>query len=115
MFVMPENSSHVQYLDADEAWAAVEGYEDVLTPAVTAQEAFYRQFSCPRCKCDDMNKVFNPKTTFSCGTLIPKALLKCGWCALTLDPETGIVVESGNAAKAAPQSTLPLIPRNWSE
>lgn len=91
-------------LDPELAWKLIEGYEDTLSPEAKAQEAFYRQFRCPRCK-QPMNKEFDGRHAFSGDSLVARALLRCGGCDLLLEPDTGLVLESGNPAKALTETT----------
>jgi hypothetical protein len=75
----------------------IQGYDDVLTPTAKADEAFYRQFSCPRCN-GNMNKEFNARSAFDGESLLPKALLRCPLCTLLLEPHTNVIVEVGDDA-----------------
>lgn len=97
-------------LDPELAWKLIEGHEDVLSGEAKAQEAFYRQFRCPRCK-QAMNKEFDGRHAFSGDTLVARALLRCGGCDLLLEPDTGLVVESGNPAKVAAEPSTIIVPR----
>jgi RNase P subunit RPR2 len=86
-------------LDPDLAWKAIEGHEDVVSTEARALDAFYRQFSCPRCKCQ-LTKQFDTRTAFnhSEGT-VAHALLICGTCGYLMDPHTNLVLNSGNPSK----------------
>lgn len=89
----------ISELDPELALKLIEGYTDELTPAAKAQDAFYRQFRCPRCQ-EQMSKEFDGRHAFSGDTLIARALLRCNSCGLLLEPETRMVIEYGSQAKA---------------
>ena len=94
-------------MDPEIARRLIEGYEDELTPAAKAQDALYRQFRCPRCKCG-LQKEIDSRTAFTGDGLIPKALLRCANCRYLIDPHTGLVVEFGDASKI-PFESIPTI------
>jgi hypothetical protein len=94
-------------MDPELCRRAIEGYEDQLAPAHKAQEAFYRQFRCPRCE-TSLQKEFNGRTAFDSDSIIAKALLRCGECGYLIEPHTNIVVETGNPAKA-PVAAIPIV------
>lgn len=96
-----------QELDPQIAWRLIEGHQDELAPAAKAQDAFYRQFRCPRCK-GELQKEFDGRTAFSGDGVLPKALLRCPNCAFLLEPHTNLVVEFGNAAKI-PVEVIPIV------
>ncbi len=84
----------------------IEGYEDELTPEANKLEAFYQaNRKCKRCG-DSMQKQFNPATAWSGESLVAKALLTCSNCGFTLEPFTGIIVDTGSAAKI-PEPMVP--------
>lgn len=74
---------------------ALEGYQDEITPAIKAQEAYVRQFSCPRCQVP-MDKDYSLPNRWRDGDILPKFLVRCAECSYTLEPDTGIVVAQGN-------------------
>ncbi len=87
-------------LDPELAWKAIEGHEDVVSPEAKGLDAFYRQFACPRCKCQ-LTKQFDSRHAFGPGNdgLVAHALLTCGFCGYLVDPHTNLVLNSGNPAK----------------
>jgi hypothetical protein len=99
-----------QELDPEIAWKLIEGYEDALAPEAKAQEAFYRQFQCPRCK-QPLQKEFDGRHAFSSDSLVARALLRCGTCDYLIEPDTGLVVDVGNPVKAAEDPYLIVRPR----
>ncbi len=72
-----------------------------------AQDAFYRQFRCPRCECS-LQKEFNAKTAFDEDSIIAKALLRCPNCDFLIEPHTNVVIETGNPAKT-PVVAIPIV------
>ena len=87
--------------------AAIEGFKDELTPDLEEQDKFYRQFSCPRCKCG-LDKEFDPRVCYTGDGSIAKAILKCGSCDYRIEPHTGMIVTFGDASKT-PFGLLPII------
>lgn len=80
---------------------AVEGYEDEISAAQTADDAFYRQFCCPSCGCTTLTKEFftganGQGVTWVEGEVTPQALLRCQNCRALFNPRSGIIVETGN-------------------
>lgn len=94
-------------MDPEVARRLIEGYEDELTPAMNAQDAFYKKFRCPRCKCG-LQKEIDIRTAFTGDGLIPKSLLRCANCRYLIDPHTNLVVEFGDASKI-PIEAVPTI------
>lgn len=86
-------------MDPTEVWRAVEPLRDELTPAHKAYQAFLRQFRCPRCKLDSLQPRYDGRHAFGGDALIPRALLRCQYCELLLEPDTGLILNHGNAAK----------------
>lgn len=93
-------------LDPGVAMRMVEGYQDDLSTEARVQDAFYRQFQCPNCNVE-LQREIDAKTCFRGGSLLPKALLRCGLCGYLIDPNTRIVLSSGNPA-AVPEE-VPII------
>ena len=92
-----------QELDPELAWKALEGYEDVLSSQARAQDAFYRQFRCLRCRgqverTTDLRHAFDPTGEI----LVPRSLLRCPSCALVFDPHTGLTVSVGHSLPEEP-------------
>lgn len=87
-----------QELDPELVWKAIEGYEDILTPQARAQDAFYRQFRCLRCR-GAVERVVDPRHAFdpSGEVLVPRSILRCPTCALVFDPHTGLIVTVGHS------------------
>ena len=86
-------------LDPVLAWKLIEGYENALDPELKGQDAFYRQFRCPRCK-GELQKEFDGRHAFSDpNVIVARALLRCAICRYLIDPHSRIVLESGSPAK----------------
>ena len=95
-------------MNSADVFAAIEGYEDVLTPAGQELDEFYRRFSCPRCM-GDLQKEFDVRHTFSDpDCVVPRALLRCPNCRYLIDPHSNVVLETGNPAKI-PFDPIPII------
>jgi hypothetical protein len=89
---------------------AIEGYEDVLSGEAQSLDALYRQFRCPRCKCE-LRKEFDPRHAFNADNAVAHALLRCANCRYLIDPHTGLVIEFGDASKI-PVESIPLLDDN---
>ena len=96
-----------QELDPELARRAIEGYQDELTGAATAQRGFYSSFSCPRCKCS-LDERIDPRTAFTGDALLAKSLLVCGACRYSIDPHTNVIMSFGDASKT-PVASIPII------
>ncbi len=70
---------------------ALEGQENILTPAVSAHEKYFHNLSCSECGGDVMPTV-NPRKLFTEGGLLPNFIAKCKVCGFEFSPYTGIVV-----------------------
>lgn len=96
-------------MDPELVFALIEGYEDVLTPAVNKLDAFYRQFVCPTCggSCrKELQVNANGGHAFSDpDTPVARCVLRCQVCSTLFDPHTGILLQRGDGAL-----TLPSVP-----
>ncbi|MFA5436205.1 MAG: hypothetical protein WC372_09230 [Candidatus Neomarinimicrobiota bacterium] len=93
-------------LDPELHLKLIEGYVDELTPETRTQNAFYQAHrKCKRCG-NGMVREFDPRVAWGGEGLLPKALLRCQECGFLLEPETGVVLNTGSAAKI-PQPILP--------
>lgn len=86
-------------LDPEVALKAIEGFENELDPELISLAAFYRQFSCPRCKGEVRKELAtgeNGGHAFADKNFVtPRSLLRCLACACLFDPHSGMVVERG--------------------
>jgi hypothetical protein len=80
---------------------ALEGQEDVLTPALREHQQYFRNLSCPRCQ-SSVIPVVDPKRLFRENGLLPNYLAKCSACECVFEPYTKIEVE---LPKKAPDSS----------
>ena len=78
---------------------ALEGQEDILSPAQKEHESFFKRLSCPACGGEVMpviHPVMNPETgqrsPFRAGSVLPNYLAKCKVCETEFEPYTGIQV-----------------------
>jgi len=78
---------------------ALEGQEDILTPAQKENEAFFRRLSCVSCGGEVMpiihpvmNKETGQRSPFRAGGVLPNYLAKCKVCETEFEPYTGIQV-----------------------
>lgn len=95
-------------LDPEVARAAIEGFEDVLTPQAEKLNQFHATFTCPR-GCGPLQRETDPRHAFADpNTLVPRSLLRCHNCGFLLEPHTNVVIESGSAGKI-PVETSPII------
>lgn len=85
-------------LDEDEVLRLLEGYTDELTPETTKDNAFYRQFTCPRCRSAALHKNIVPNHCFV-NSLIARSVLTCENCGHCFDPHTGMALNIGNTDK----------------
>lgn len=99
-------------MDPEVALRIVEGYEDVLTPALEEREALYSRFSCPRCRCS-LQKELDVRTCFDGDIPVTKYLLRCPSCAYLIDPYTHMVIEFGDASKIPVESSVLIVPDQY--
>jgi hypothetical protein len=86
-------------MDPELAMKAIEGYANELGPEHKVQEAFYRQFPCPRCGGKTEKHFLSIAHSFSGDGLLPRFGLKCMLCDCIFDPHSSIIVDLGNAGK----------------
>lgn len=101
----------VQTLDPVVAHLAIEGYQDEISPAQKADDAFYRQFVCPSCTSNGLTKEFATRggtasSTWADGEATPQALLRCQSCRCLFNPRTGLVIEMGGHAPVFDENYL---------
>lgn len=85
-------------MDPELVRKAIEGYTDELTPAARVQESYQRQFRCPNCR-SELVKDFNHPARWSGEGLLAKFLLRCELCDYTVEPDTGLIIRTGNPAQ----------------
>jgi hypothetical protein len=91
-------------LDPAIALKVIEGYKNELEPQRLALEAFYRQFRCKRCGGPCSKQMVSGHVFADAETLVPRCVLRCGRCACTFDPHSGIVISVGDGARLTPDA-----------
>jgi len=90
----------IEELNPELAYRAIQGYVDEISPAAKADDAFYRQFTCPSCRSDMIREFLGGARgigiTWVEGSITPQALLRCLSCKLLLNPRSGMIIEPGN-------------------
>jgi hypothetical protein len=82
---------HRKPLSQDEIWKLLEGQEDILTPLVKKEQAFFRNCPCPSCGEYSHSQLVNARRPFSEGSPLPNIVLKCLHCRTEFDPNTRLV------------------------
>jgi rubredoxin len=86
-------------MDPELCAKAIEGYDNVLEGEQKKLDSFYRQFTCPQCKGDALQKEFVSKHAFADpDILVARAVLRCQFCKLLFDPHSGLIIERGDQA-----------------
>lgn len=87
-------------MDPNEVWRLLEAtdaagkkiHEDLITPALKKEEAFFRTVSCPSCGGYSHTPFLNPRRPFAPGSVLPNRLLRCLECETEFDPNTRLVL-----------------------
>jgi len=104
-------------LDPKLCLKAIEGYEDEISPAHAAQEAFYRQIACPMCGGDSFSREFlsinggGRGTTWVQGSSVPRPLMRCADCNTLFNPHSMMIVEQGPQVHIIPDVDDPGLER----
>jgi hypothetical protein len=98
----------LKQLDPKITLKLLEGHEDVISPLAKEREDFYARQTCPYCGGNAFQKTGNLKMLFVPNDPLPRHQLLCDNCSCEFDPFSGIVVATGNVAKAY-VPTVPLI------
>lgn len=64
------------------------------------EDAFMRQFPCPRCGGEAVPCFSSAKTVFTSGSLVPRLNKQCLACGCEFSPHSGIIAKLGNPGKA---------------
>ncbi len=94
-------------MDPADVLRAIEGYQDELTCEREEQRKLNESIVCPRCR-DGMTEEGCGNHPFGGRWTIPKKLLRCPSCKMLLDPDTNLILESGNPA-GFPLTAIPII------
>lgn len=95
-----------QEMDQDLLREILEQYkdQDILTGEKKKEDAYLRQFPCPRCggstqpHFPGVQRVFSPKEP------LPQMDLKCLSCDAVFNPRNGVISRLGNPGKAIEQA-----------
>lgn len=82
-------------LDPDVVLKLLEGQQDLLTPELKKEEAFFRNTSCPTCGERGLEAVLNEKRPFSPGVPLPNKFLRCR-CGTEFEPYTRLILSVGS-------------------
>lgn len=94
----------------------LQGHEDILTPEIKTEEAFYRNTRCPMCAQGDCEKrMYEPKISmdaegqpvvdqspFASG-LLPEGYAHCIHCDTDFNPYTGVIFSTGASMIPGPE------------
>ena len=80
-------------LDPEEAWAAIDGVEDILSDDMRKKIAVISRRTCPRCG-SKLSPIAHPTTPFD-GTGRPNLVGRCVHCGVSEDPVTGFILSTG--------------------
>lgn len=75
----------------------IAGIEDELTPLAEARMAKIKSSACPRCHSSMSPQIHTPNV-FSPHDPLPRMMAYCQECTATIDPNTGIVLSTGNGS-----------------
>jgi len=91
-------------MDPDTIRELLKGHEDIITPEVKAEEAFFRNVACPICKEGDCQKRMQPprflardgeepelvSSPFNSG-ILAESFAHCIHCGTDFNPYTGMI------------------------
>lgn len=85
-------------MDPDVIRKILEGQKDILTPLAEQREARYRRLTCPCCQSNDLKPVArtNSDGEIVVDGIIPHHRFECRVCDCYWDPETDLVLRTGN-------------------
>ncbi len=90
--------------DPDKIRKLLEGRESVLEERLKEDERYYASKTCPECNASCF-AVLDEKQPFTSGRLTPKCLLHCTSCKTIFEPDTGVIVKTGEAYRPVPTAT----------
>lgn len=85
-------------LPPDEVRKALEGHQDILTPAAAANDDFFKSLSCPSCGGECM-KFVDPHRLWRESAILPNFLARCKACGVEFEPYTKIQVTVPHPSK----------------
>lgn len=79
----------------DYSWilAALDGEEDILTPAAKKDIAYLGTLSCPKCGGGGITREVNTKLPFVAHDVLSQWSGRCPKCRCLFSPTTGVIVE----------------------
>lgn len=83
------------------------GIQDELTPLAKERSLKIQQMPCPRCK-SAMEPHIHPTHTFTEAEMLPRTMARCVECQCTVDPQTGLVLDTGDP-RLVQDDDLPII------
>lgn len=86
----------------------LEGHVDVISPMAQDRELFYQSQICPSCMGENLRKTGDPRHLFREGEPLPRYWLECESCGCVHDPHSGIIITTGNTAKAL-EPAIPIL------
>lgn len=81
-------------MNPEDVWRAIEGYSDVVTPALRTQDTTLKYTPCPVCEQTNTQAFVNPSNPFSPGAIAPNKLLRCLGCECEFDPITRLILKA---------------------
>jgi hypothetical protein len=84
----------------------IQGIPDELTPLSERRTALIKSMPCPRCRAS-MSPQLYARAVFSEHDPLPRTMAYCQECGVTIDPQTNIVLDTGDPRKV--EDALPII------
>lgn len=92
----------------EELLKAIEGVEDVITPAVRARRDRYAKLKCPGCRGNVSMEVWpEDLKRMRADEVVPDGRARCLACGCLFDPDTGLIFSPGRLTDAV--EAVPLI------
>lgn len=88
---------------------ALEGQEDVLTPAVEQHQKYFRDLACPNCQ-GSVIPILDPRHLYRENALLPNYLAECSSCRCQFEPYTKIQVSLPQVVPDSTPSEIDLLP-----
>lgn len=84
----------------------IQGIEDELTPLADQRTADIKSMPCPRCRSAMSPQLYTPRV-FSHHDPLPRVMAYCQDCGATVDPQTNIVLDTGDPRRV--DEALPIV------
>ena len=72
----------------------LKGQQNVLTPLIDKEEAFFRASRCPVCGAGGAQPFVDPARPFVVGNPLPNRLLRCNSCQTEFNAYTGLITRA---------------------